>query len=83
MSIQGLYSLLLAGCMDTGLSSSLTRICWIQKNLKSKYITQSCPTLFDPMDCTLPGSSVYGISQARILEWVAMPFSKGPSQPRD
>ena len=83
MSIQDLYSLLLAGCTDTGLSSSLNRICWIQKNLKSKYITQSCPTLFDPMDCTLPGSSVYGISQARILEWVAMPFSKGPSQPRD
>ena len=40
------------------------------------------PTLCDPMDCSLPHSSVYGILQARILEWVAIPFSKGSSQPR-
>ena len=39
--------------------------------------------LWDPMDCSLPGSSVDGISQARILEWVAMPSSMGSSQPRD
>ena len=45
--------------------------------------TQSCLTLCDPMDCSPPGSSVHGIPQARILEWVAMPFSKGSSQPRD
>ena len=38
-------------------------------------ITQSCPTLCDPMDCSLPGSSVHGILQARILEWVAISFS--------
>ena len=37
---------------------------------------QSCPTLFDPMDCTPPGSSVHGILQARIMDWVAMPFYK-------
>ena len=36
-----------------------------------------CLTLCDPMDCSLPGSSVHGILQARILEWVAIPFSKG------
>ena len=36
-------------------------------------VAQLGPTLFDPMDCSLPGSSVYGISQARILEWVAIP----------
>ena len=41
---------------------------------------QSCPTLYDPMDCSLPGSSVRGIFQARRLEWVAMPFFKGSSQ---
>ena len=41
----------------------------------------SCPTLCDPMDCSLPGSSVHGILQARILECVAMPFSRGSSQP--
>ena len=46
-------------------------------------ITQSCPTLCDPMDCSLPGSSVYGILRARILEWVAIPFSRGSSWPRD
>ena len=38
---------------------------------------QSCLTLCNPMDCSLPGSSVHGISQARILEWVAIPFSGG------
>ena len=46
-------------------------------------VAQSSPTLCDPMDCSLPGSSVHGISQARILEWVAMPFSRGSSQCRD
>ena len=44
---------------------------------------QSCPTLCDPMDCSPPGSSVHGILQARILEWVAMPSSRGSSWPRD
>ena len=44
---------------------------------------QSCPTLCNPIDCSLPGSSVHGILQARILEWVAMPSSRGSSQPRD
>ena len=44
---------------------------------------QLCLILCDPMDCSLLGSSVHGISQARILEWVAIPFSRGSSQPRD
>ena len=38
-------------------------------------VTQLCPTLSDPMDCSLPGSSIYGIFQARVLEWVAIAFS--------
>ena len=46
-------------------------------------VAQWCQTLGDPMDCSPPGSSVHGISQARILEWVAMPSSRGSSQPRD
>ena len=46
-------------------------------------VTQSCPTLWDPMDCSLPGSSVHGIFQAIVLEWMAMSFSRGSSQPRD
>ena len=49
----------------------------------SVLVVQLCPTLCDPMDCGLPGSSVHGILQARILEWVAIPFSGGSSQPRD
>ena len=46
-------------------------------------VTQSCPTVCDPVNCSLPGSSVHGISQARILGWVAIPFSRGSSWPRD
>ena len=39
-------------------------------------VTQSCPTLSDPMDCSLPGSSIHGIFQARVLEWGAIAFSQ-------
>ena len=46
-------------------------------------VTQLCPTLCNPMDCNPPGSSVHGIFQARILEWIATLFSRGFSQPRD
>ena len=46
-------------------------------------VAQSCPTFCNPMDCSLPGSSVYGIFQARTLEWVAISFSRGSSRPRD
>ena len=55
----------------------LLNLCMSAKSL------QSCLTLCDPMDCSLPGSSVHGILQASILEWVAMPSSRGSSQPRD
>ena len=48
-----------------------------------KLVAQSCPTVYDPMDCSPPDSLVCGISQARILEWVAFLFSKGSFQPRD
>ena len=46
-------------------------------------VTKSCPTLYDPMDSSLPGFSVHGILQARILEWVAISFSSGSPQPRN
>ena len=55
--------------MSTGLSS--------QAQLEEVLVSQSCPTLCNPEDCSLPGSSVHGILQARILEWVAIPFSRG------
>ena len=45
-------------------------------------VAQSCPTLRDPMDCSLPGSSVHGIFEARVLEWGAITFSKKPLSPR-
>ena len=51
------------------------------KTVKVK--VKSCPTLCDPVDCNPPGSSIHGILQARILEWVAISFSRGSSQPRD
>ena len=46
-------------------------------------IAQSCLTLCDPMNTARPGSSVHGLLQARKLEWVAILFSRGSSQPRD
>ena len=46
-------------------------------------VTQSCLTLCNPVDCILTGSCVHGIFQARILEWVAISFSRGSSQARD
>ena len=46
-------------------------------------VSQSCPTLCNSMDCSLPGSSVHRIFQARVLEWGAISFSRGSSQPRD
>ena len=54
-----------------------------KKEKKESEVVQSCPTLCDPMDCRLPSSSVHGILQARILEWVAISFSRGSFRPRD
>ena len=53
---------------------------WPEEDSESE-VAQSCLTLWDPMDCSLPGSSIHGISQARILEWVAISFSRRSSQP--
>ena len=46
-------------------------------------VTQSCLILCDPIDCNLPGSSIHGIFQARVMEWVAISFCRGSSQLRD
>ena len=48
-----------------------------------RLVAQSCPALCDPMHCSPPGSSIYGIFQARILEWGAISFSRGSSWPKD
>ena len=52
-------------------------------NESESEVAQSCPTLCDPMDYSLPGSSIHGIFQARVLEWVAISFSRGSSWPLD
>ena len=52
-------------------------------NPKWSEVAQSYPTLCDAMDCSLPGFSIHGILQARILEWVTISFSRGSSRPRD
>ena len=54
-----------------------------KEEVKWSEVTQSCPTLCDPMDHSPPGSSVRGILQARILEWVAISFSRRSSPPKD
>ena len=51
--------------------------------MKWSEVTQSCLTLCDPTDCSLPGFSVHGIFQATVLEWIAICFSRGSSLPRD
>ena len=59
------------------------------KNLQTAHValkvnvTQSCPTLCNPMDCSLPSSTIHGILQARRLEWFAISFSRWSSRPRD
>ena len=55
----------------------------IKMGIREGEVAQSCPTLCDPMNCSLPGSSVHGIFQAIVLEWIAISFSRGSSWPRD
>ena len=74
-----------------GVAQSRTRLrrlssssSWLPRgNKKESEVSQSCLTLCDPMDCSLPGSPVPGILQARILGWAAIAFSRRSSQPRD
>ena len=52
-------------------------------SLSESEVAQSCPTLCNPMDCSPPGASIHGIFQARVLEWIAISFSRMSSRPRD
>ena len=61
--------------------SALLTPCVIARPEPRKKVAQLCPTLYDSMACSLPGSSVQGILQARMLEWVAFPFSRRTSPP--
>ena len=65
------------------LCSALSPLAGSRNHSVKVKVAQSRPTLCDPMDCSLPDSSVHEILQARILEWVAVPFPRGSSQPSD
>ena len=64
------------GFQSSELLYMISTVATLSKSIKWSEVAQSCLTLFDPMDCSLPGTSVHGISQARILEWVAISFSR-------
>ena len=74
------------GIEPTSHISCMGRLVFYQLSYQGKEeseVAQSLSTLCDPLDCSLPGSSVYGIFQARILEWIAISFSRRSSWPRD
>ena len=62
---------------------NMTKILHTLSKVVKVLVAQSCPTLCNPMDCSLPSSSAHGILQAKILEWVSISFSRGSSQLRD
>ena len=68
------HNLLPTGTVQRVLVQEATRVHFLQREGESE-VTQSCLTLYDPMDCSPPGSSAHGIFQARVLEWVAIAFS--------
>jgi len=81
-NLRGTWGKILRG--STGWNRNLSQYnLIIMKCCEWVKVAQSCSTLCDPMDCFLPVSSVHGILQARLLEWVAISFSRGSSQPRD
>ena len=65
------------------ISTVILFVCFCINREKESEVTQPCPTLCKPMDCSLPGSSVHRIFQSRVLEWVAVSFSRASSWPRD
>ena len=77
-------SLPLSVCLSVRLSVRISfslSLCHTHTHTRVSEVSQSCPTLHDPMDCSPPGSSVHEIFQARVLEWVDISFSRGSSDP--
>ena len=69
---------------DLGWSLGKGLVLFLDRQAKKKMlVAQACPTRCDPIDCSPAGSSVHGNLQARMLEWVDIPFSRASSQPRD
>ena len=79
----GCHCLLRYICIHYALIHTLNICIYIKHLFWFGLVAKLCPTLVDPMDCSLPGSSVHGILQARTLEWVAISFSRGSFQPRN
>ena len=71
-----------ASVLPLNIQGWFPRIDWFDL-LQFTEVAQPCQILWDPMDCSLPGSSIHGIFKARVLEWSAISFSRGSSQPRD
>ena len=70
--------------LQTGLKAILKSHAYTDTcEVKWSEVAQPCQTLCNPVDYSLPGSSLHGILQAKVLEWVAISFSRGSSQPRD
>ena len=65
------------------LFGQINKMWYTYKERKKESVVQSCPTLCNPTDCSPPGSSVHGIFQARVLQWVTISSSRGSSRPRD
>ena len=65
------------------MSSRLVITSLPRSKVKESEVAQSCPTLCDPIDCSLSGSCIHGIFQARVLEWIAISFPRGSSWPRN
>ena len=75
---------ILCHCFSLGMKWKLTFSSPVATaEVKWSEVAQSCPTLCSPVDYSLPGSSIHGIFQARILEWVTISFSRRSSRPRD
>ena len=72
-------AVVMKGSMNNPLVTAMFLIWWQTHKPGGGLVTKLCPTLYYPMDYSPPGSSVHGIPQARILEWVAIPFPRGSS----
>ena len=70
-------------CREAYVYMCICLVFWVFNKEKRKLVTQSCPTLCDPMDCSLPGSHVCGILQTGILEWAAVSFTRRSSRLRE
>ena len=79
----GLFVFLVLNCMSCFYILEINPLSVVSFAVQFSSVAQSCLTLCNPMDCSLPGFSVHGIFQVRVPEWVAITFSRGSSQPRD